>query len=609
MATYIQKVLALWQADDDDDALDRIRKMGITVGLGGAGVCAILFLNLLAFSMLNTAWLDGNWHSYWLFAVGPFRFEILFPFLSIASSWTATRLRQQPPARRVRELRQAALRGDDDLAPIVQDGPEPFAEVELPAAVEVIPRLRPLILARSNLMLSAGGFAIIFAAFLTLCAVFSVVFGWSDIALAGKYGDPYGMLLVVCFAAFIAAIAALFIYGWVLIRRAPLGHGRIPRRRRRIDAVVDPWGVRWIFPARPLEEQRIAWEDARAFYQISYRSYADYARHTTYFLDAGDTLLAWKMVSTEWDELLAYNERFLRIITTQTGLPLRDLSDAAEEVGKSIVYPKKMTREERAAAARAVREARRNRPRQRPSVALVASCVGALALFLLPALVGLRVQAIQRNYYNGIEARVLAQHPIFTDSLVRPDSGGPWLINGLPPAKAPSNGHDPSDSYQGGAYQITGGPAQWTVDATPPMVYGDAAVQVTVRQRGNKGYDGVGLVVREVGSGNAEGFVAFWVRPNGEWSLERSYSDAAHPNGTWEWLAGSSGDTPVHTGLGAANTVLVVMRGNEFICYVNGEWVAAAHDSAAPASGKVGVFLDDGANTGIYSDFAVYPAA
>lgn len=258
------------------------------------------------------------------------------------------------------------------------------------------------------------------------------------------------------------------------------------------------------------------------------------------------------------------------------------------------------------------REARLNRQggRHRPNYALIAGIVALVVLFFAPIVVGLRLQSVQRGYYNAIARHVLSHQPSFTDAMAQPD--GRW------PVKAPDGGHDPSYRYQEGAYQITGGPAMNTVEAMlstshgDPATFGDAAIEVTARQAGMSEYNGVGLILRDVESGPNGYFVAFWITPDGGWSLSRFAGNESAPGG-WTGLVSSSDDSsrwsPVHKGLGAANTILVVMRGDEIICFVNGQFVTAARDSHIPASGRAGVFLDDSANTGIFSDFAVYPAA
>ncbi|HEV2460892.1 MAG TPA: hypothetical protein VGS80_21280, partial [Ktedonobacterales bacterium] len=347
------------------------------------------------------------------------------------------------------------------------------------------------------------------------------------------------------------------------------------------------------------------------FYQISYRSLKDYTRHATYFLDSGATLLAWEISGADSPELLAAHERFLRIIATYTCLTLRDLSNAAQELGTALWAPKVMAQAERSAALRAAREARRNRPRRRtrPNYAVVAGITAFVTLLATPIVAGWRLQGIQPSYYNAIAARALARGLLFTDMLAKPD--GRW------PIKAPDGGHDPSYTYQGGGYQIGGGPANDIAYATlsttggDPATYGDAAIEVTARESGSSDAGGVGLILRDVKSGANEDFVDFWVSTDGGWSLERFAGDASDPNG-WAYLASSdeySSGSPVHAGPGATNIILVVMRGDEIICFVNGQFVTAARDSGIPASGRVGVYLNDSADTGIFNDFSVYPAA
>jgi len=54
-----------------------------------------------------------------------------------------------------------------------------------------------------------------------------------------------------------------------------------------------------------------------------------------------------------------------------------------------------------------------------------------------------------------------------------------------------------------------------------------------------------------------------------------------------------------------------LMRGDAFVLYVNGSYVAAITNhidhAPLPRAGRVGVYLNDGAAQGVFTNFAVYP--
>jgi hypothetical protein len=52
---------------------------------------------------------------------------------------------------------------------------------------------------------------------------------------------------------------------------------------------------------------------------------------------------------------------------------------------------------------------------------------------------------------------------------------------------------------------------------------------------------------------------------------------------------------------------MVIAYGNEFFCYINDVFVQTEFIDGVSASGHAGVFLNDSATTGVFSNFAVYP--
>jgi hypothetical protein len=221
--------------------------------------------------------------------------------------------------------------------------------------------------------------------------------------------------------------------------------------------------------------------------------------------------------------------------------------------------------------------------------------IAPLAILLVLYCGGWGLQHLQLTRYAALPARIHVEKPLFADALATPDDN--WPV-----------GTDSSDdvtySYVNGAYQISGDGGEALANRT----FGDAAVEVTVRQTftnpnltmGQLGE--IGLVVR-VG-GNPDHFVTFTISPLGDWALMR-YEDTGNDANGWKALALGQHSSAVHDGF-VPNRLLVLMRGSEYVCYVNDQLVAIAHDDAL-RQGRVGLWLDDNTTVGHYSQFAVYP--
>jgi hypothetical protein len=66
----------------------------------------------------------------------------------------------------------------------------------------------------------------------------------------------------------------------------------------------------------------------------------------------------------------------------------------------------------------------------------------------------------------------------------------------------------------------------------------------------------------------------------------------------------------IHQGFGAANRLAVIMRGSEYICYINGQFVGIYRD-AGSQDGPVGLYASsdqsEDAPIAAFTDFAIYP--
>jgi hypothetical protein len=148
-------------------------------------------------------------------------------------------------------------------------------------------------------------------------------------------------------------------------------------------------------------------------------------------------------------------------------------------------------------------------------------------------------------------------------------------------------------------------------EAQTGQIYGDVAVEVTVRQRPTSYSEkmgdlhGAGLTLRE--TDNPYGVVTFTIGPLGDWFLMR-YREWGPDAGQWQVLAFGEHSRTVHWELGVRNQLMVDMRGSQYICFVNGQLIAAVTDNAL-TGGQVGVWVDDNSTVGLFNGFTVYPTA
>jgi hypothetical protein len=206
-------------------------------------------------------------------------------------------------------------------------------------------------------------------------------------------------------------------------------------------------------------------------------------------------------------------------------------------------------------------------------------------------------------YYQALPARIAAETPLFSDPLTDRDYA--WDI------QTPTATDSTSAQYAHGGYAITGGPAGYTNEETMDAQYVDVAIAVTARQIGSSDSDGVGLVARSLDTGMSQtDEIIFLVSPSGGgWSLYHFQPGHSNPDDNWNYLDGGDSDA-IHEGANASNRLLLVLRGREYLCYINGQFVARDVDStvtpSSPMFGYPGLFINDDATTGVFNDFAVY---
>ncbi len=338
---------------------------------------------------------------------------------------------------------------------------------------------------------------------------------------------------------------------------------------------------------------RIAWHEARAFYQIEERddilpSLRGNRLRIVYALDSGEHMIVWALPAYPRPEMLAAHERLCGLIAARTRLPLRDLTDQVEQRAAARQASHKAARRPVGSDIAPTGTPARPRLTRKQLAAFAAPALVVVLLFAAGGGAQFYQTQRDRQYAAWALARIHAEQPLYVDALRADD--GQWPVH---PASDTTAGY----AFADGSYQVTGG---W---ATLPYTYGDVAVEVTARQLGNADPSfGVGLILRESGDGTA--WVTFDVDRLGWWTVQR-YLGTRPEAAARHTEVNQSG--AVQREIGAANRLLVIMRGSQYFCYVNDQFVGVVWDDALRA-GQVGVSSKDDRTVGAFTDFAVYPA-
>lgn len=419
--------------------------------------------------------------------------------------------------------------------------------------------------------------------------------------------------------------------------------------------VIDDLGIRWRVRGWRTRESTLLWQDIRAFCVFHAKWGSDSKVTYVYLLLGDDLSFAWTASSHARTSVRPASDLLSRLVVTRTDKLLLDVTQAIETldtwVDASQEQPPLAEQPMEASAQLPESQDRRHQPFQasgylrelldksaerhardaaklremaalhrattqeseragypmRP-LRLGARIYGvniALMVALATSMVGMwGVNQIRlADYYRSLPTRITATSPIYQDAMT---GAGGWFVQ-------PPTPDDPSSyGYQGSGYAITGGHPGRINYVTMGGTYGDVVVAVTVRQVGTADANGVGLVARDADTGaDYDDQVIFYVDPlRGEWNLYHYQPGHSHVDDNWRYLEGGD-DAGIHRGQNVANRLMLVLRGNEYLCYINGQFVARVVDStltpSSPKSGYVGVYIND-AVTGIFDNFALYPA-
>lgn len=201
-----------------------------------------------------------------------------------------------------------------------------------------------------------------------------------------------------------------------------------------------------------------------------------------------------------------------------------------------------------------------------------------LLLVVLFAATAFSLQTYQSYSYHALLAQIRAHKPLYSHLLAEFPADY-YYVKGF--------NHLPLDAP---AFQAPGS-------------YGDDTVEVTVRLLGKESSygqssDRLALLLH---SDSTEAGIMFQISPNGDWSIGRpddEYKDKAQT-----YLHHTSA---IHTAPGAYNRLTVIMRANQYICFVNNQFVGIYQDSGSPV-GPIGLDVETDTASVAFTDFTIYP--
>lgn len=326
---------------------------------------------------------------------------------------------------------------------------------------------------------------------------------------------------------------------------------------------------------------------------------------TTYVIAAKNRLITWKNTPGLSPGNYQSSADLLRLAVTQTGLSVRNLNPLvtalaaqATQVVAQTPQPQAMD-DPQGLLGRAADLLRAELARQRhPARQLrnVAAVVLVAILATVPLLAVSYVHNVaQPTYFATLPTRIHAKAPLFQDSLRAAD--GHW------PVQSPTQDDYRHLAYTPNGYALSGNTTGKAVYAVKSDSYGPVAIQVTATENGiipPNTNDGVGIIMRArvniYDPLDASNYCTFAVNYAGEW--QTTCDDG--------YDAASGYSNAIHTGPGAANTLLVIARGNLYICYVNGEYVGQFFASSSRSFGPVGVINFESGMQATFTDFTVW---
>lgn len=558
--------------------------------LSGIGRFALIWLSLATAALLSAwaSWNLNNWSLFWIVTIG---YYIFIPTVSGLFAFET-----RPASQRVSQnplLRSILANAGDRIAPIEAVQPAPLdAESGLLAqqgehfdslAIRMKPRTRAGCL---------SGFLVV---------VGTVIFSTNVVSLVNFTGTLF--LLFLAFFAPMLPITLIFL----IISRWRARHQEHP-------ITVDDSGITW-YTRGSRQAKHIAWSEAQAFLRSAVMPISASAAGTTpslnnYLLVSAQEIFTWTVPLNPSVAVLLDSDRLTRIIVTRTGLPLRDVTLFANELGtmgKNLVPLVEARGLTRGVPPEVLQEAL-TQQKKSPNPLRVIGVLLLLCLILVPFAVGGGLQYENTNYYAAINHVVTNETPTYHDPLNQDD--GNWSVTPISPQNTAGS------AYVNGAYELHGTqPNQTEQIVQPYQTFGSAAYAVTAVETGtvpDNESDGIGLIVHA--NADQSDFLVFYVQYSGAWDLYHYHEYGPNDPDNWEYIDDGT-SSAIHQGPGAANRLMIVTYPDTVALYANGQFLyhyvpfdyRPIHADFG-RSGSAGVFLNSQTMTGDFTDFTVSPA-
>lgn len=606
------------QQGDQQSAVKASRRgkilIGILVFLCGTLVLAA-YMAAGGYSLWK-AWQTGDWSNFWT-SVTPSMFFLVLPIalvVPLSRVWPLITKQQALLHGDSRGIRDALALNDNRLMPPVPLQPAPLAPTDLAAGIVRLGPLRQLVASKPNATPAAVAALLLPITFFFLLFPLMFTFGFdNDFGFPDVFGTAF-------FPLFPLVIVLLFGLPTILISLVI----RLRNRGKGLYATVDALGIQWQRPAPPRGEARIPWDQVRSISRVAYNgSYNGYGAYnygasayptvswgitTAYVLEAPDAVLMWTVGSLSTPQEVAASEALLRTVVTRTGKPLREMTGFVAEITQAggnvtSILANRLPEVVPTAAFAPLMSGQQPKllPRIWPWLA------AAVVVLLFGSLYGggAWAQSYQPTYFSNLPAQIHTEKPLFHDDLTSNPTGA-WRV------KAPDQYDYQGFAYANGSYQLSGNQPGYVVVATYPyQQFGDAvAYEVTATQSGTikkDSGDGVGITFNS--NEAQDDFMMFTVATTGDWQIYhyKYVDDRASDN--WNYVTGGR-SSAIHAGQGQTNHLLLVVRGRYFLIYINDQFVKSyntRYDTGLPASGYVGVYLDDSSLVGTFNNLSVYP--
>lgn len=518
--------------------------------------------------------------------------------------WLAILRRQPVSAPRIQDtaqaLRSLIIAADDQFAPLVPLQPRPLAPPEIDTGGTTIAPIRQI--GNGNLAAIGGAIlaTLIVILFLSLCGLFNsteVTTPGANHTLTSMLGIfvPLGIILIVFPVVIVAQLAQ--------------------QRGRGTTVIVTADEVSWQTGTRM---QTLPWREVQALAQITSAQMSgttttttNSALMTTYILISTERAFIWRVTGATSAHDFAASEQLLRYVVTYTGQPLRDITTLTNDLaryGSGMLAQMLTSRISIAGDTERMRRFAQAMPitvTPTPRAAGWRLMLVALIVFLvIDALLPLgaaRIQAKAAAYDAHRLALVQAQPPLVHDALTSFDAA--WI---LPDTQ--KRGFAPAFTAQGLRF---GGddPGNFEDALYTGTAYTDGVFEVTTQESGKVPTDGDGTGIIFHADILGQNFAMFHILADGHWDIYRYAYVDNEASDNWHWLD-EGYSAAINKGVGARNTLLVIAQGNQLWFYANGTLVEnyqidPAYDHL-PTQGYAGVYLNDAAMRGDFTDFNIY---